>query len=363
MFLELFARLHSRGHELRVLPLTIEETWQGKKHRLPGIIRDSFIERCKRGLPLDCDVEITMAPQGWKQLPNTPDRSFLLTMFESTRISPAQVAVINRFRGLIVPNRMNVEAAAASGVTVPFHIMPLGINPDVYWSDKYDLSAFEKMPLLSKLLRLATCVSPEKAFRLGMPPKKERIIFGTAGLLTHSANRKNIDGAMLGFVGAFHWMEDVRLQVKCFPNDPVPTGHDSRIEFIRELWPTHKLVQWYRSLDAFIVTAKGEGWGLMAHQAMACGVPVVGPMFGGLAEFLTAENGYPVYAPLVPDGTENAGHDVIVDLPSLIEQLRRIYFDRVELHQKSVRSAWDAKQFTWERSADTLENILKSLKQ
>jgi glycosyltransferase involved in cell wall biosynthesis len=95
------------------------------------------------------------------------------------------------------------------------------------------------------------------------------------------------------------------------------------------------------------------------HQAMARGVPVIGPMFGGLAEFLTVESSYIVFARLQPSANENGGVEAIVDLGSMVEQMRRIYFDRPELRQKRLRSKHRAEQFTWDRTVTEVEAVLE----
>jgi len=46
------------------------------------------------------------------------------------------------------------------------------------------------------------------------------------------------------------------------------------------------MAQIYNAADVFLSTATGEGWGLPIHEAMACGIPVVVPNFGGYMEDL-----------------------------------------------------------------------------
>lgn len=41
----------------------------------------------------------------------------------------------------------------------------------------------------------------------------------------------------------------------------------------------------YSSFDVYLTTTQGEGWGLPALEAMACGVPVVAPRWSGLASW------------------------------------------------------------------------------
>jgi len=337
LFVELFARLHSRGHEVLVNPLEIKTKWGDVACPIPGIIKEALIPPKERK-EFRCAAELVIPPQGWRQLPNTKSQSVCFTMYESTAVNPAQVMILNRYRSVIVPCEMNQDALLSSGVTVPVRTVPLGIEPDIFGG-----------PLATRV---------ENVCHRGVP-KPRPLTFATSGLMAHSRHRKNVELSIQAFHNAFPGIEDVRLEIKCFPNDPIPECSDPRIVIIRELWPTHKLVNWYDSIDVFMVTSRGEGWGLMPHQAMARGVPVIGPMFGGLAEFLTVKASYIVFARLQPSANENGGVEAIVDLGSMVEQMRRIYFDRPELRQKRLRSKHRAEQFTWDRTVTEVEAVLE----
>jgi glycosyltransferase involved in cell wall biosynthesis len=50
--------------------------------------------------------------------------------------------------------------------------------------------------------------------------------------------------------------------------------------------PEHHMAATYRSLDAYITTTQGEGWGLPVLEAMACGIPCVVPDWSGLGSWV-----------------------------------------------------------------------------
>lgn len=332
--LELFARLTSQGHEVRLNPVEIHEQFMDIRCPLPGVVREAILPEKQRGA-LKCDVELVIVQMEQRVLPGTMDRSVCFSMWETTQISPQMAAALNRYQAVIVPCRMNVETLSASGVTVPVHQVPLGVEPEIY-NDSSSLRG-----LFSR-----ACFP---------------ITFGTATNFAKDGHRKNTPLAVRCFTRAFHSLKDVRLEVKCFPGDPLPPCTDDRVTFLREFWPTHKLAEWYGTLDAYVVTSRGEGWGLMPHQAMATGVPVIGPMFGGLAEFLTAECGYPVFAKLSPSSSMGGGMEAVVDEDALIEQMRRVYFDRPEALVKGRLSALRAAEFTWDRTAAEVEKVLRDV--
>jgi hypothetical protein len=50
----------------------------------------------------------------------------------------------------------------------------------------------------------------------------------------------------------------------------------------------------YKSMDAFVLPTRGEGWGRPIVEAMSMALPVLVTNFSGPTEFLTADNSYPV---------------------------------------------------------------------
>ncbi|CUF57527.1 mannosyltransferase, putative [Bodo saltans] len=48
----------------------------------------------------------------------------------------------------------------------------------------------------------------------------------------------------------------------------------------------------YNSVDAFVYTTRGEGWGLPAMQAMSMGLPVMATNFGGVTDFMKPSNSF-----------------------------------------------------------------------
>jgi glycosyltransferase involved in cell wall biosynthesis len=61
--------------------------------------------------------------------------SIALTMFESSKLPPGWCEVLNRFDAVVVPSRFCHEVFGQSGVTVPIHVVPLGVS-DVYTFQK-----------------------------------------------------------------------------------------------------------------------------------------------------------------------------------------------------------------------------------
>jgi glycosyltransferase involved in cell wall biosynthesis len=70
---------------------------------------------------------------------------------------------------------------------------------------------------------------------------------------------------------------------------PDKTPH---IEIISEQLSEAELIRLYRSVDAFVMPTRGEGWGLPIIQAMAMGLPTIATNWSGNVDFMTPETSY-----------------------------------------------------------------------
>jgi glycosyltransferase involved in cell wall biosynthesis len=62
------------------------------------------------------------------------------------------------------------------------------------------------------------------------------------------------------------------------------------------------MMRMYRSVDAFVLATKGEGWGLPAIQAMSMALPTIVSNWSGVVDFASQDNSYliPVEVEEVP---------------------------------------------------------------
>src|SRR5262249_37453767 len=101
----------------------------------------------------------------------------------------------------------------------------------------------------------------------------------------------------------------------------------------------------YRSVQAFVLPSRGEGWGRPYMEAMASALPVIGTCATGNADFMNEENCY-VVASREVDVSEwgarelpsYAGHRWFEpDIDDLRRQLRLVADDRIERDFKRYR--------------------------
>lgn len=135
------------------------------------------------------------------------------------------------------------------------------------------------------------------------------------------------------------------------------------VDVVAEDFSDRQMAYWYSDLDLYVHPSRGEGLGLQALEALACGVPVVYTAWSGHVEFLSPACGVPVYgticeardfyrgrgdwyevsADAVCDAVERAKGDIRV----LSRAARRVAcafdFDRVwELWAFPFRTQWEA---------------------
>ena len=79
-------------------------------------------------------------------------------------------------------------------------------------------------------------------------------------------------------------------------------GHGARSSTSPSSQHKRELIELYKSCDAFVSAHRGEGYGMKILDALACGLPVITPLFGGPDRLLHADNSLPVAFSLVPIG-------------------------------------------------------------
>lgn len=274
------------------------------------------------------DPQLVMGPPFLAPRFGLDAHSAVYTMWETDRIQPEWVKLLNRARVVIVPSPWQVDCFRESGIAIPMEVAPLGFDPLVYHS---------------------------------VGPMPELCTFGTAGALTSGGMRKNAQAVIDLFRREFPTEPDVRLRVKITPGSPgVETYDDPRIDVIRAVLPLGEMADWYRSLTAYVNGSSGEGFGLHMIESMACGRPVVTACHSGLTAYFDASVGYPVEFKLVPVKNEiYTGHWAEPNEQSMAEQLRRIYSNHGEAQRFGIAAADRAKRFTWKAGGQALVRALR----
>jgi GT2 family glycosyltransferase/glycosyltransferase involved in cell wall biosynthesis len=145
----------------------------------------------------------------------------------------------------------------------------------------------------------------------------------------------------------------------------------ARIEYVDAFLDKPELIRLYRSCDAFVSAHRGEGFGMKILDAMACGMPVITPLFGGPVDFCTTTNCFPVDFSLSPMGDCLDTRQLrITNQPmwcepstsDLRQQLRFVFENPAAARATGDKGRADViDRFTWENAARRLIQIVEAL--
>ena len=258
-------------------------------------------------------------------------RTVYFTMWESTRLPQGCVQVLNQAEVVVVPCEWNRLCFTAEGVTAPIRVCQLGIHTHIFTPSPMDMNG--------------------------------PTIFGTAGRLAGGGHRKGLSDVIDAFLLAFPREHNVRLRIKCFPDCPLPTVRDPRIQLTRALLTWEEMANWIRGLTCFVSASKGEGFGLIQLQALACGRPLIAAKFSGLTEFFNDQVGYPVpYKLIEATGTyANCGHSCLPSVDGMVERMRHMHANREEAREKGEKGAKSTAHMSWQRASGLLLNVMKEV--
>lgn len=284
------------------------------------------------------------------------------TMMETeNRIHPKLVKSMDIADELWVPCEWNKNIFARSKVKAPIHVMPLGVDTDLY------------APRDSKI---------DYSF-----PTKKFVFYSASTWIW----RKGFDVLLKAYSKAFSADDDVSLiiftkipgyelkdmeakirqDIRSFVDYNASLPH---LVVINTFLPTFLMPYLYNSIDCFVLFSRGEGWGLPYCEATASGVPVIGAAHGGQEMFLNENNSFLIK----PDKIAPCHHKMLYMSPfykdmvfadysdhaigQAADAMRHVYECYEEAKQKSklCRKSLLGK-YTWEKCALRVANRIKEL--
>ena len=225
----------------------------------------------------------------------------LRTTFETDRLPPDWPARLDRFDKVWVISRHNRETFIRSGAAPErIRVVPSCLDAQLYHPD-----------------------GPRRELPRGC---RGRFVFlsvfdwqyrkGWDVLLKAYAREFSLqdDAVLLLKVSRGHgqssaWMRDQAARALAEANTTLE--HRPDVLFVEELLDPHQMAALYRSVDAFVLASRGEGWGRPYMEAMACGLPVIGTAASGNVDFMREENSLLAPAELV-DVSEPAAAEIEV---------------------------------------------------
>jgi hypothetical protein len=196
-----------------------------------------------------------------------------VTMFESTSLPAGWADALNRHAAVILPSPWLVDVFRSSGVTVPLHVVPLGVNP-----------AYRFIP---------------------RPAGRKPFTFLA---LAVGGFRKGWDAAVRGFDAAFGDDPAYRLLIKLREGRRLNVRVvQPRVDVLARDLDEAGMRALFAAADAFVCASRGEGFGLPPREAAATGLPVIATAWGGTADDIR-EWGIPLASTLVPAWPNHPHH-------------------------------------------------------
>ncbi|HLW67020.1 MAG TPA: glycosyltransferase [Gemmataceae bacterium] len=141
-----------------------------------------------------------------------------------------------------------------------------------------------------------------------------------------------------------------------------------RIVHLLEFVSKDELIQLYRGADAFVAPFRGEGFGMKIIDALALGLPVVCPNYGGPADYLCDGAYFPIRFREGPVGEcYDRLHAILpqcaqwaeVDEDDLAVQLQAVVRDRAEAERRGqTAQAFVRDHYSWKRAAEKFRDAL-----
>jgi glycosyltransferase involved in cell wall biosynthesis len=192
--------------------------------------------------------------------------------------------------------------------------------------------------------------------------------------------RKNPVALIRAYYNAFFNDEDVTLTIRTFWRFPLEKTAEyvrSEVQQIKNSYPNRKIFPrilfwfdtmdeqtmpaFFKSFDCFVLPTRGEGFGLPFLEAMACGVPTIGPEWGGNREFMNPSNSTliegnvtainnPYFLRYQPQYSGQSWFDI--NEVVLSEKMRWVYDHTDEADVLANKAVDDiSKNFTWTNTA------------
>lgn len=372
--------LHANGHTVNVLGMS----YHGDPHKYPydiypcvqpldfggdayGTLRLPIL--CKR---LNPDV-IVLLNDPWN-INDPNNQPSYLDMLKRTKIGTPVIAwlavdglnqkaapTLNDLTHVVVWTQFAADELIKSGYKGPISIVPLGV----------DTSVFNPKDQAESRAKVCPPTLPPDAYLVGAvgrnQPRKRLDL--TISYFADWVTRCDIPNAYLylhigptGDVGC-----DIHSLVRYYgmagsegkpgrviiAETPLGMGYDESI-----------MPYVYSALDCYLSTSQGEGWNLPMLEAMACGVPVIGPDWAGPGSWARSA------AVLIPCTTTaltapiNALAYTIGGIPDqrhTVNMLNMLYRSDAHREMHSRLGLELAKSLSWHRTGDMMRGVIESV--
>lgn len=292
--------------------------------------------------PSEADIHIYVGQPFWSQRSRWLGRSrvnLIYTMWEfPTTLPEKHVERINEyFHGLIVPCDWVMRLYRDAGVTIPIHIVPIGIDADKY-KHATEAERREWGGDSFNFLWMGCLVGHYNQLRVENRPRTGDRKRGW--LVRRAFEELGLDGANLILKGVPN-----RCGIRRNMSYKLGAGRVWEIvDFVSE----ERLRQIYGMSDILIWPTSGEGWGMIPLECMASGIPVAIPNYSGMTAYFHPSACLSLDYKIGRLWRSLAHRGSIVDIGEVKRVMQWAYDNRDECRAMGQRGVEIARQFTWE---------------
>jgi glycosyltransferase involved in cell wall biosynthesis len=252
-----------------------------------------------------------------------------ICMFESTLLPTGFASAMNQCDAIITPCQFCKEIFEEAGVTVPIHVLPLGINPIYAPAERTEGRPFTFLAFIDR----------------GM--------------------RKGGVQALSAFQHAFGDDMGYKLILKGRKSKVRAEILNPNVELIQDDYSEEQMRDLFYRADVVVANATGEGFGLIPRQGAATGAIALATDFAGTRDHIE-QWGIPIPCKLVR--ADWAGHAQFakmdlgqwakIDTGALAEQLGDIADNRDYYQRRAARLAPNMQRlYSWEAFARGVLNV------
>ena len=269
-------------------------------------------------------------------------------IFELDKFTEKEIHHLSSLDTIIVCSNWAKTVIEENGITVPTHVVPLGVDPNIF-----------------------KCIPEERNSR----PKwtKDATVFINIGKWE---KRKGHEELLEAFCSAF--VDEDNVELWMINDNPfigsenlqwrkkyVSSSMGRHVKFFPRLEKHEHIAKIFNHVDCGVFPSHAEGWNLEILELMACGASIIATDYSGHCDFLTDENSHKIDAtgkePAVDGKWFNGqGNWCTYDVAQLVEKFKKVHRVKQEfptqLNQFGIETA---AKFTWENSVKKLESILE----
>ena len=258
---------------------------------------------------------------------------------ETDRIAPDWVEVCNRLHLVIVPSTFCRTAFLESGVNVPVMVVPHGLEPEY--------RPYKEKTRSTPFVFYNTCFASSHLDRKSVEELVRAFLraFGSDGTKCVLRLRTEISRQLI----------DIRLRHdfgRAIQLDPLVGIGVERFACI------------YSDVHCTVHPSKGEGFGLIPLQSIACETPVIAPAVTGMADYLNESNALCLRTSGRAAGRgagNQAGTFYGVDEDHLVELLRRVYLSWEDEYAKVRRAAPSVRErYHWDTVLSSFVDVIRT---